>query len=90
MIIIDFLLGEKRRISVKVVSANAEPFYIQSAGYNVIFSTQTVFSGDCAMDRDENTLSFIFQPENVGRYILEFTYSIADEIFKERWAVNVT
>lgn len=89
MTALDFLLGEKRRISVKVVSVKGQPFYIQSAGYSIMFNAAQVSFGDCDIDREENTLSFIFNAEIIGRYTLEFTYSRADEIFKQRWAVNV-
>lgn len=83
----DMILGEKRTISLIVTSLDDVPFSIKNALYQLKFGDEVEDEGAAIID--EQSLIVNISPKTVGRYILEFTMQIADEIVIRRFRIYV-
>lgn len=73
---LQWILGEKRYISIIVSEAYGEDFSITSATYTVfdVESEEVVVSGVATVD--DHACYTLWQPDEVGVYIAQFDYII--------------
>lgn len=90
---VNFELGEKKYVCIKVVSSCKKPFDVTSAKYTLQNGSQVEASGTCEINHKSDTetiLSALIQPMIKGAaYVLEFTYEIPPEILKHEIKVCV-
>ena len=89
---IEILSGEKRWLEFEVVSCREHNDYkILAADYESCpcYGQGATEIGNCLIDNEAKTIKMLFTPSAPGVYIITFTWSIADEIFKEKVRVNV-
>ena len=91
---INFQLGERKYVCIKITSSCREPFEVASAKYVLRNGSQEETRGDCEIRQSgdaEVMLSAIIQPMIKGTvYTLEYTYTIGQEILIYDVKVNVT
>lgn len=87
---IAFDLGEKKHVTIEVVSRKGEEFAILNASYELIYTSDatTEASGSCTVV--DHTIDSLISPSKTGVYLLRYTYHIADEILIENMEVRVT
>ena len=87
---IAFDLGEKKHVTIEVVSRKNEEFAILEAGYELIHTSDGTVedSGSCTVV--DHTIDSLISPNKTGVYLLRYTYHIADEILIENMEVRVT
>jgi hypothetical protein len=84
----EFILGEKKEVKIRITSTTNDPFAIQSASYELLKRGGTIVDeGQCEIH--ENILRALIQPKESGSFILYFTYSIANEILKSDVSIEV-
>ena len=87
---IAFDLGEKKHVTIEVVSRKNEEFAILEARYELIYTSDatTEDSGSCTVV--DHTIDSLISPNKTGVYLLRYTYHIADEILIENMEERVT
>lgn len=84
---IDFILGESRPLEFEIIHQNGDEFIIREAKFELYKDDVIVDSGD--MDIDGHLISYIFEPEERGYYLLEFSYIIGPTTRKARYKIKV-
>lgn len=83
-----FILGENKRIKIKIVATDRKPFTITTASYELYFNEYTLEeSGVC--DVEQNLITTKINPKKNGVYTLIVTYVIGDETLKESLQIEV-
>ena len=87
---IAFDLGERKHVTIEVVSRKGEAFAILEASYELIYLSDAVTedSGPCVVV--DHTIDSLISPNKTGAYLLRYTYHIADEILIENMELRVT
>ena len=83
---IDFKLGEKKNVSIKVINTLSQVFEVSTAAYILKSGEEVEASGTCEIRNGcsdyEMILSALISPKrNRCTYILRFTYDIFPEKF---------
>lgn len=84
---LNMLVGEKRRIRLRVHSKKDESFGIRNAKVDFFLYGKSVDSSICEID--EHDLIFIAQFDTKGHYQVVVSYDVADEIIKTRFEIEV-
>ncbi len=91
---INFKLGEKKYVCIKITSSCKLPFDVTSAKFILKNGSETEASGACEVKKKSDTetiLSALIQPMIKGTtYILEYSYEIPPEILKHEVKVCVS
>ncbi|WP_458412791.1 hypothetical protein ACNQFZ_18570 [Schinkia sp. CFF1] len=83
-----FILGEKREVKIKITSTKNEPFTIRNATFELVKRGKgKVLGGNCEVEEQE--IYVLIQPPEEGSYILQFSYEIANEILKANVPIEV-
>lgn len=82
-----FNKGEIRSVGLEVKSKNGSQFVIDTANYVVSLNNEVQEQGSCAIDGHK--LLILFHADEVGRYKILFTYTIADEKLIDEVLVEV-
>ncbi len=87
---IAFNLGEKKHVTIEVVSRKGDEFAILDAGYELIYVSDSTVedSGSCTVV--DHAIDSLISPNKTGVYLLRYTYHVADEILIENMEVRVT
>ncbi len=74
-----FILGERKRIYCKVKSKLSPLSYrIKNATYEITnMQNELISSGVCEVDQEQKTMSVLYEPKDVGRFIVKFSYEIS-------------
>ncbi len=88
---IKFLKGEDKHVKFRVHSAAGEDMIVESASYSFTWYGEVKASGACEIinDGEQPILDMKLYPDEVGTYLLEITYQVADETLKHREEVQV-
>lgn len=88
---IKFIRGEDKHVKFRVHSAKGGDMIVESAKYTFLQYGKVETAGECALSNDgENpTIDVKLYPENIGPYLLEITYQVADETLKHREDIQV-
>lgn len=90
----DFILGEKKRVSISVKGIANKPFEITGASYKLFLGGEVEDSGKCEVERiydNETILSALIQPQAKNAiYELIFKYTIYPENFQYTVHVRVS
>lgn len=90
---VDFKLGEKKYVCIKITSTTGEAFEVANAKYLLHAGEETEDSGVCEIKQksdNEVILTAIVQPQrNNTIYRLEYTYEIPPEILKHDILISV-
>ncbi|MEG1096596.1 MAG: hypothetical protein RSD91_07240 [Clostridiales bacterium] len=88
---VEMILGEKKWLEFKVLPCGTVPQYFEilCANYTMIKLWEdgrgsAPITGDCLVDNTEKTIKCLLRPQEKGSYEMVFTWTIADEIFKEK------
>lgn len=91
---VNFELGERRYVCIKVMSSCKKAFDVTSARYVLKNGSQEEASGECEITQKSDTetiLSALIQPMiKGGAYTLEYTYEIPPEILKHEVRICVS
>ncbi len=83
---VEFKLGEKKRVCIRITSTTGEAFEVSNAKYILLAGKEAEDSGVCEINQksdNEVILTAIVQPQrNNTIYRLEYTYEIPPEILK--------
>lgn len=84
-----FIIGEKKYIQFEIRSMIQQKVVITEATW-ILLDTKgkEVLTGNCEIE--DNILRLLLEPDAIGEYILEVTYSIPPEIRKVRCEINVS
>lgn len=87
---INFDFGEEKHVRVEVNSRKGEEFVIQDAKYDLIYisDAKTEATGSCTVV--DHTIDALLSPKRTGKYLLRYTYHVADETLIENMEVRVT
>ncbi|MHB1154630.1 MAG: hypothetical protein ACYCWE_22375 [Eubacteriales bacterium] len=83
----EFILGEEKYIDFQVRSSITQTVVITSATYTLSKNGIVNISGVCIING--NKLSVLLEPPELGVYLLEITYIIAEEKRKVRVSLSV-
>ena len=87
---VDFDFGEIRHIKILINSCeNGNRFEIEKASYKLFFNGENIPESEGASIVFEHTIDQVISPKKIGKYILQITYYIADEILIEKIEVRV-
>ena len=89
----EMIAGEKRWLEYQITPCGTTPQYftIISATYELkkLFGAYETQTGSCLVDNDEKTVRCLIEATEKGSYLMILTWSIADEIFKEKVRIDV-
>jgi hypothetical protein len=83
----EFILGEEKYLDFQVRSAITQTVVITSATYTLTKAGAVDITGVCIING--NKISVLIEPPELGMYLLEVTYIIADEKRKTRVYLSV-
>lgn len=90
---VNFRLGEKRNVVIRITGCNRQPFEVTSAKYVLGLGSKIEDSGECNIQQVEDSavlLSAVIQPQAKNAiYTMEFTYEIPPEILKHVVKIGV-
>lgn len=87
---VNFDFGETRHIKIKINSCEkSSNFEINTASYRLFFLGEKEPEDKGASVIYEHTIDQVISPKRIGKYILEITYHIADEILIEKIEIQV-
>lgn len=84
---IEMILGERRAIEMTVTACDGEPFIIRDPTYVLWKGDVAETTGEPILENE--SLVVTIEPQTVGKYILEFTVKIAEEVIIKRFPVYV-
>jgi hypothetical protein len=79
---LQFILGEKREVTIHITSTDNQPFTIRNPTFNLIKRGSGTIEGSGLCKVYEKEISALVQPKTDGSFVLEFSYEIANEILK--------
>ncbi|WP_309087231.1 hypothetical protein [Domibacillus sp.] len=85
----NFLLGEKREVTIRITSRKTDPFVIRNVKYSLIKNVtgEEVAAGSGALiDKD---ISAVIQPTEATGHTLIFSYEIGNELLKAKVPIKV-
>ena len=84
-----FILGEEKRIEMKITSRKKQVIVITNAEYSITNRDGALITGgQCEINGSE--MSVLYTPDKVGVYMFEVTYTIPPERLKARCDLVVT
>lgn len=90
---VEFALGEKKYVTIRVQSCGQKAFEVSQAKYILKKGEEIEESGTCMIEQEKEDrvlLSALIQPKaKYTVYTLEFTYEIPPEILKHEIRIGV-
>ena len=84
-----WILGERRNIYTVISAAIGDDPIISDANYEVFDTSDasTVTSGVAIVS--DQIIYFLWEPENVGRYVARINYTVGSELYKSNQVVEI-
>lgn len=86
---ISYILGESRPLEFEITHQNGDPFTIRDAQFNLYKDDNCELIESGSMTIDGHLISYIFTPQERGRFVFDLSYMIGDTVRKARYKIKV-